>query len=475
MNNDDPFSDLRAERTIIKPRLGKSAPAVAGRSPLGAAPHSGAAATSIDELLAPWDLHAQAHAGAAGLHADPGYQATLARLQGQQSPSNNPLITHYGPVLRMACAVRQLPELPALAQLGHSLGDAIERAEQSLSREACIPNDKLASQYMVCTFVDECAANTPWGGSGQWAPYSLLQKFFKETWGGEKSFALADKLAKNPRDNLHLIELMAVLVSLGFKGKYHIEETGEAALHSLRLRLFTLLGSGPTQQLQAGLHPDCWASKAPKPNKMTRHVPLWLPVGGMAILALLAFAGFSLNLQPKSDSAFEAIASLKFPKPEFAVALAPVAPSPVVRAGLAQLLSNEIQNGLLVLRTEGNTSTLVVVGDGLFASGQASLRDEARPLVDQIARALQSYPGQVTVTGYTDNIPIRSLRFPSNWQLSAERAQHVGGLLEAQLPGHPILTEGAGAANPIASNDTPQGRAQNRRVEISIIHTKQPS
>ena len=94
------------------------------------------------------------------------------------------------------------------------------------------------------------------------------------------------------------------------------------------------------------------------------------------------------------------------------------------------------------------------------------------PLVEKVARKLALHPGQITVTGYTDNQPIRSIRFPSNWQLSAERAEHVGQRIATFLPNTAIATEGAGAANPIAPNDSAQGRARNRRVEIMLIHNQ---
>ena len=112
------------------------------------------------------------------------------------------------------------------------------------------------------------------------------------------------------------------------------------------------------------------------------------------------------------------------------------------------------------------------MGDGLFSSGSAELNNTAIPLVEKVARELALHPGQVTVTGYTDNQPIRSIRFPSNWQLSAERAEHVGQRIARFLPNTAIATEGAGAANPIAPNNTAEGRALNRRVEITLMHAQ---
>ena len=81
-------------------------------------------------------------------------------------------------------------------------------------------------------------------------------------------------------------------------------------------------------------------------------------------------------------------------------------------------------------------------------------------------------PGRVLVSGHTDDRPIRSVRFPSNWELSQERARAVAGQLDQSVrtPGR-ISTEGRGEADPIADNATPAGRAQNRRVEITVFAT----
>ena len=70
--------------------------------------------------------------------------------------------------------------------------------------------------------------------------------------------------------------------------------------------------------------------------------------------------------------------------------------------------------------------------------------------------------------GYTDNQPIRTLRFPSNWELSKARAESVSRLIAARIPGSRIGSDGRGEADPVAPNDTPQGRAKNRRVEITV-------
>jgi type VI secretion system protein ImpK len=112
-------------------------------------------------------------------------------------------------------------------------------------------------------------------------------------------------------------------------------------------------------------------------------------------------------------------------------------------------------------------------GDGLFDSGSTAIKPVHHTLLLRIAEALKTEPGKVLVTGHTDNIPIkRSLRFPSNWHLSQQRAEAVVKMLVAAGAGaaERFTAEGRADKEPLVSNDTAEGRARNRRVEI-ILHT----
>lgn len=110
----------------------------------------------------------------------------------------------------------------------------------------------------------------------------------------------------------------------------------------------------------------------------------------------------------------------------------------------------------------------------VFAEGGVELNEAGRTTLAKLAPALKGLTGQrIVVKGFTDNLPIGAelqQRFPSNVDLSKARANAVSAYLVGQgVPAALISTIGLGEAHPVASNDTPQGRARNRRVEIDVV------
>ena len=106
---------------------------------------------------------------------------------------------------------------------------------------------------------------------------------------------------------------------------------------------------------------------------------------------------------------------------------------------------------------------------GLFASGSAEVQAKFDPLLQRIGQALGEERGPVQVIGYTDNQPIRSVQFPSNFQLSAARAKAAAAIIGRTIGSQGrISTEGRADADPIASNATAEGREENRRIEVVL-------
>ncbi|MGN0319286.1 MAG: OmpA family protein [Lachnospira sp.] len=117
---------------------------------------------------------------------------------------------------------------------------------------------------------------------------------------------------------------------------------------------------------------------------------------------------------------------------------------------------------------------LNVSGGILFDSGKAELTTEARTLLDKVGDALVDYDDNIiTIEGHTDNVPINTARYPNNMMLSLYRAYSVFDFFvsEKGFSEKSMSSSGRGDAVPIATNDTPEGRAQNRRVEIKVYNS----
>lgn len=434
MSQDDPFSSLDSDKTVIMPSPG-------GRSvPPGKTINDQNRASSPDGLKEIDELTA-----AAGL---------------------NPLIAAANPLLNI------VPQLRATLQHADPQGLRSYIAEkikifETRARASGVASEKvIAARYALCTLLDEAAASTPWG-SGIWAKHSLLIMFHNEAWGGEKFFQLLAKLAESPKANRDLLEFMYICLALGFEGRYRVIENGKAQLDALRERLAHLL-SKERGEYERDLSPRWQPTQIRRP-KILALLPIWVVAALCGLVMLTAYLSFSFLLNNASDPVFAQIQSIRVRNP-----IPEPAPLPAVKPRLAEFLAQEIRDGLVAVRDEDGRSVVTVKGDGLFAPGSATILESFVPVLGRISNALNSVPGKVSVIGHTDDQPIRSVRFPSNWHLSKERALSVMQILIEQgvLPNR-INAEGQADAEPIASNSNPLGRARNRRVEITL-HVPRP-
>ena len=108
----------------------------------------------------------------------------------------------------------------------------------------------------------------------------------------------------------------------------------------------------------------------------------------------------------------------------------------------------------------------------LFTSASAQIRTEALPLLDVVAEVLQSLPNEVRIEGHTDNVPVGTTAYPTNWELSSARATSVLRYLVETAGVEPwrMVASGYGEFAPIATNATPEGRALNRRADIVLVY-----
>lgn len=142
---------------------------------------------------------------------------------------------------------------------------------------------------------------------------------------------------------------------------------------------------------------------------------------------------------------------------------------------IASRLEEEISDEMIEIETQGRKIVIRVEEKGSFASGSARLEDDFLPVLDKLIDVLASISGRISIEGHTDDVPIKTKEFPSNWDLSAKRALVVAhGLLDSDvLDSSRISVSGFADSKPLVPNDSAVNRAKNRRVEL-VLEEKSP-
>lgn len=373
----------------------------------------------------------------------------------------NALVAAANPLLNLIPQLRATVQHPDPGQVREYLVREVQAFEARARTLGISAETIVGARYCLCTALDETAAQTPWGGSGVWSRHSLLVTFQNETWGGEKFFQLLARLAQNPQQHAHLLELMYYCLALGFEGRFRIVDNGRTQLETLKQRLVGIL-----QQVRGGYErplAEHWAPALAPARKTWELLPLWVAAALVALIGTAAYLWFLFSLSDISGNLFATISQIRAPR-------ITVMRPPAVVSRLSKFLEPEIREGLVTVSDESDRSVIVLRGDGLFDRGQTIVKDRYVNVLNRVADALNQVHGAVLVTGYTDNTPIQTARFPSNWHLSQERADVVRRMLEPRLnSANRVRSEGRAEADPVAPNDTPANQARNRRVVVTLL------
>lgn len=497
MSDGNPMDSDDADRTVLRPSPGgvRRPPPPAAPSPPGAAPPAAAtppAQTPVQSEVAPPIAPAAGNRVEPSLDNPPGdADRTVMRPAGRPAAAQsarepvlstprveaaalqslaglggiNPLVGAANGLLDLVPVLRAMPEHSDLEGLRAELVRSVKEFE-SEARARSVPTGALAaSRYAVCTLLDETINSTPWGGGGAWAGKSLLVTFHNEAWGGEKFFKILDKLSEDARANIDVLELMYVCLALGFEGRYRPLERGREQIEALREQLFHTIRNIRGAP-EPGLSPH-WEGVEDRRQKLAARIPLWVVAAAVVVFVVLLRIGFGIPLSSASDPVFSSMSAVKVAPLALATGTVkpPVKPTP----RLTPLLQPLIDKGLISVAESDDKSTITLHGDGMFASGSTEISPSYVDVIRQIAEVLTKIPGEILVTGHTDNQPIVSLRFKDNWQLSKQRADNAARLLARQVGGGDRVTAaGRGDTEPLVDNDTPAKRAQNRRVDITL-------
>lgn len=398
--------------------------------------------------------------------------AVLAKAGG------TPLIDAAMPLLLLLASLHSLSRAPDPATLRQRAIDEI-RAFDTAARAAGLAAEQVhPARYILCASIDDCVLATPWGSASPWTQASLVSMFHGEVVSGEGVFLLIESVKRDPQRHLDLLTLLHLCLSLGYQGQYRLSPRGPAELDRIREELHSLLRRYRPGG-ESGLSP-CWEG-VPAPYQPPRAgLPLWAAAAAGLLLVGLAWGGGRLWLSPRAETLADRAGTLP---PSQMPALdrvrlvtgppaAPVGPDTGFSKRVRQFLQPQIDAGLVKVE-QGPAATRVTIfdlgGQGMFDVGRAEVRDSFVPLLGEIGDALNDEPGQVLISGHTDNRPIHTVRFPSNYHLSVARAESAGAIVRARLQAKDRLqTVGYAAQQPCDNNDTDLGRAHNRRIEIIL-------
>jgi len=494
--SDPPFP--RNDRTIIRPNPGgrrPTAPPPAAPVPPAPPPQSyqpppppglsypSPPATPDSGGTEDWVRTAPVQAPA----PDPGQKPLILKRDVPVAANENILLEASSPILLLLGRLRVSLMSANFANLMGQVADAIEEFEQKVRRASVPEAQARQAKYALCATADDIVQNIPSEERHYWTQYSMLSKFFGERIGGVRFFEELERAKADPTTNYALLELMHACLALGFQGIHRTSAGGAAQLQMIQRNLYELLRR-TRPRTDADLSPHWRGQNIPPPAQGFR-VPFWAPVAVLGSLVFLLFIGMRILLASDTDTVTGEMRRLF---PETALALerpptpvaAPVAgprpppPPPIeppkppgptqlerIRAALADEIAakkaDATENGASIVIRVGNLTT--------FPSGSATVLNSFKPVALKIAAALDKEPGDIRITGHTDNVAIFTVRFPSNYELSLERAKAVAAVIKPGISDPARLkVDGKADTQPVAPNDTEEGRARNRRVEISI-------
>lgn len=398
------------------------------------------------------------------------------------------LVRSAAPLLNLAHGLRYSEEQPDIEELRAVAIAAVGRYERDLASARISPERARAAHYVVCATVDDVVLSKPWGVRAGWARSGLVSTFHMDVTGGERVFDLLDHFHQSPGANKDLLLLIYLCLSLAFEGRTRVSSRGGLELARIRDGLYkTLLGQYGVFERELSPH---WKGVSARHQPLRTAAALWTLLSVLTLILALGYLFFTLSLNRASDGTFERLAKLppretpsvlvEVPKPPrqtppvVVAETPPPPPPPQVKPpsrldNLLAFLQPEVEKKLVTLSDSNGRLLVRISNSGLFATGSAEVSEKFHDLLQRIGGALAAEKFRAVVVGYTDNVPIRTVQFPSNWHLSEARAKAVGDILSAFTGPGAILTEGRADSDPIAANDTQEGREMNRRTEILVL------
>lgn len=459
MIGDDPFAEPDdTERTVIRPNPAGRRPSVA--QPAAPAPAANPAAGPAPTPAAP-------EADAARRSPDAAIEAGMTGM----NPLNACAATLFALVSRIRNRAQHLdPEA-----LRRSVVAEVRAFEARALQARIDPGNIKVARYAICATLDDVVLNTPWGGTSVWSQQSMVGTFHRETVGGDRFYDLLARLETDPGRNIDLLEFLYMCLALGFEGRLRVEQGGADKHASIRAGLAKIIRT-QRGEVERDLSPR-WKGLEKPHRVLSAWKPFWIAVAVATLLIGGGYVGLSWALSSQTGRLSGQISALDPGTVATLARKAPPVPPPPPRPDdeaelkrVSGFLQAEIDEGIVSVFQDANTMTVRINGKGMFGSGSDALKKEFHVPLERVAAALKESKGPILIAGHSDNQPIKSARFPSNMALSLARAEAVQKFLGPLIDDPARLTaEGRADKEPIVSNDTADGRATNRRIEVVLV------
>ncbi len=398
----------------------------------------------------------------------------------------NPSLGLAAPIFDLLASIAATTDAPDVEWLHQTLVEGLQDFESQAAAYGLSSRHVRVTLYALAATVDDGILKTNWGKDSFWSSKSMISMFFQETWGGERFFLLLQQMKISPQAALKELEFFYYCLEFGFEGKYRLAANGAGELGHLREEIFQILRSS-YGAVKTELSPK-WHGVSIQHHRLREMLPVWF--GASALLVIMFFAFIQLSSVLRRDTAVisdKVMSLLASPIPHPVVTLpteppvvepaapvvrppAPPPTPPIVTAYeiVSKFLEPEQKAGVLQVLKSGDQVVIRTVGE-VFATASTTIRTPFIDVLTRVAQALMKTNGPVVVIGYSDNVPIRTAAFPDNLALSQARAGRASDFLAAAM-GSPLRLSatGRGAADPIATNSTPEGRQANRRLEIVL-------
>jgi type VI secretion system protein ImpK len=380
----------------------------------------------------------------------------------------DPMLAAATPLLHLLGRLSNTARPRDVVALREKAGREIGTFERTC-RQQGVPMELLRpAHYALCVALDDVVLHTTWGAGSSWSERPLAVTRYRDLHTETQFFDMLNQMQQDPTRFLTVLELFYLCLSFGFVGRYRGDQDSFARLRSE-------LSDVIVRQRESARPPS-----ATRSGSLLLHfaaVPAWMPSLAAILVIGSLFGWVSHTLNGASDAIYAGAANAPPTRMPVLIrsmsARPPRTPPPAISSAVigrvTEALKNEIDGRSVTVIDLPSSLIIRIAAKPAFNSSTTRLRSDFETLLVRVGTILKNQPVSIQVSSYTDATPGRTAHPSSDQQLIETQAQTVrSAILQGFDDAAHITAEGRGEADPIASNGTPEGREQNRRVEVAL-------